>query len=265
MKNLHYKYSSDSIKELLDEKYSKYNTPEFIGTDPIAIPHRFSHKENIEISAFLTATIAWGQRPAILKNASRLMNLMDNNPYEFILGATEKEYKVFNGYCHRTFNSSDAVVFIQSLSNIYRNHGGLEAIFINSYQSTRDIRSCLAYFRKMFFEIPHNQHAEKHVSDITRKAACKRLNLFLRWMVRDDNKGVDFGLWKTIPSSALFIPLDIHIGNVSRNLGLLKRKQDDWQAVEELTDVLRSFDATDPVKYDFALFGLGIFEKFVSK
>jgi uncharacterized protein (TIGR02757 family) len=251
-----------SIKELLDEKYYKYNTPEFIETDPIAVPHSFSTRENIEISAFMAATIAWGQRTSILKNAFRLMKLMDNSPYDFILNSTEKDYKMLSNFCHRTFNSSDTIFFIKSLRNIYKQHGGLESVFTNHYQQTSDIRLCLKYFRDVFFELPHQHRTEKHISDISRKAACKRLNLFLRWMVRVDGKGVDFGIWNDIPTSSLYIPLDVHIGNVGRYTGLLKRKQNDWPAVEELTSVLRKFDSADPVKYDFALFGLGIFEKF---
>jgi uncharacterized protein (TIGR02757 family) len=252
----------NSIKELLDEKYFKYNNPDFIDTDPIAIPHSFSTKENIEISGFLSATIAWGQRASILKNAFRLMKLLDNDPYDFIINSSKNDYKGLSKFCHRTFNSDDLIFFIQSIANIYRNHGGLEAVFTKQFIKSNDIRLSLQYFRNVFFENTHEKRTEKHISDITRKAACKRLNLFLRWMVRNDERGVDFGLWKSIPASALFIPLDVHIGNVSRNLGILKRNQDDWQSVEELTSVLRSFDALDPVKYDFALFGLGIFEKY---
>jgi uncharacterized protein (TIGR02757 family) len=258
------KIDFNSIKELLDEKYYKYNSPEFIETDPVSIPHSFSNRENIEISAFLSATIAWGHRTSIIKNAFRLMKLMDNDPYNFILNSQNKDYQVFEKFCHRTFNASDVVFFIKSLGNIYKNHGGLETVFTNHYHQTGDIRSCLKYFREVFFEWPHEHRTEKHISNISSKAACKRLNLFLRWMVRDDELGVDFGLWKGISTSALYIPLDIHIGNVSRNLGLLQRKQNDWPAVEELTSNLRKFDPSDPVKYDFALFGLGIFEKFTT-
>lgn len=254
----------NSIKELLDEKYYQYNTQNFIETDPISIPHSFSTRENIEVSAFLAATIAWGQRKAILNNAFRLMKLMDNNPYDFIMNSSERDYRVFNKFCHRTFNSIDTIFFIKSLSNFYKKYGGLEEVFTNRYQQSKSIVDCLKNFRDVFFELPHEKRTEKHISDITKKAACKRLNLFLRWMVRSDNKGVDFGIWTDIPSSALYIPLDVHTGNVARSLSLLKRKQNDWQSVEELTSVLRTFDPADPVKYDFALFGTGVFEKFTT-
>jgi len=254
----------NSIKELLDEKYYQYNTEEFIETDPISIPHSFSTRENIEVSAFLAATIAWGQRKTIINNAFRLMKLMDNNPYDFIMNSSERDYRVFDKFCHRTFNPIDTIFFIKSLSNFYKKHGGLEELFTNRYKQTRSIVGCLKKFRDVFFELPHEKRTEKHISDITKKAACKRLNLFLRWMVRSDNKGVDFGIWTDIPSSALYIPLDVHTGNVARSLGLLKRKQNDWQSVEELTSVLRTFDPADPVKYDFALFGTGVFENFTT-
>lgn len=253
------------LKELLDQKYIQYNNSGFIESDPIVVPHSFSSKENIEISAFLTATIAWGQRPTIIKNAFRLMQLMDHNPYDYIINSMPHDHKIFEKFCHRTFNSTDIVYFIHSLTHIYKKYGGLESVFTQEYKSKGDISACLQHFRGIFFELPHQYRSEKHVSDISKNAACKRLNLFLRWMVRDDNKGVDFGLWKSISSSSLYIPLDVHIGNVARNLQILQRKQNDWKSVEELTSVLRRLDSADPVKYDFALFGLGIFEKFTAQ
>ncbi len=248
------------IKEILDEKYLQYNNPEFIETDPICIPHQFSLKENIEISAFLTATIAWGNRKSIIKNAGNLMSLLDNDPYGFIMNANDKDFQVLNSFCHRTFCGIDAVYFIKSLSNIYREHGGLETIFSEEYKLKGDIKSCLIRVREVFFELKHPVRTEKHVSNVAKGSSAKRLNMFLRWMVRKDDQKVDFGLWPQIPSSALHIPLDVHSGNVARNLGLLKRKLNDWKSVTELTAVLRSFDQSDPVKYDFALFGMGIFE-----
>ena len=249
------------IKELLEEKYLQYNNSTFIETDPICIPHRFSIKENIEISAFLTATIAWGNRRSIIKNAHTLMALLDNDPYAYLVGANERDFQVLKTYCHRTFCGIDAIYFIKSLSNIYRHHGGLETIFSEEFKLKKDIKACLIRFREIFFELEYPERTRKHVSDVERGASAKRLNMFLRWMVRKDEKGVDFGLWSGISASALYIPLDVHTGNVARELGLLKRKQNDWKSVDELTSVLRSFDASDPVKYDFALFGMGVFER----
>jgi uncharacterized protein (TIGR02757 family) len=252
----------NSIKELLDERFYKYNNPTFIESDPVLIPHGFSKRENIEISAFLTSTIAWGNRTSIIKNGLRLMSLLDNNPYDFVLNAEASDYKVLEKFCHRTFNSLDAIYFIQSLAHLYKNCKGLEFVFTEHFKKTGEIKNCLENFREIFFELPHQKRTEKHISDIKKNAACKRLNLFLRWMVRKDLKEVDFGLWKGIPASALYIPLDIHIGNVARNLGILQRKQNDWKSVEELTFLLRAFDPIDPIKYDYALFGMGVFEKF---
>jgi uncharacterized protein (TIGR02757 family) len=249
------------IKEFLDEKAEKFNRPVFIATDPIQVPKLFSQKENIEIAAFLTATISWGSRPAIIKNALRLMRLMDNRPYEFITQNSEKNLEHLESFVHRTFNGQDCIYFVRSLKNIYQKHGGLQQVFESGFQKENSVQSALNYFYKVFFELP-GERTRKHISNVERGAAAKRLNMFLRWLVRTDNCGVDFGLWKGIPASKLMLPLDVHTGNVARKLGLLQRKQNDWKAVEEVTEVLRKFDPQDPVKYDFALFGLGIFEKF---
>ncbi|MBN2350828.1 MAG: TIGR02757 family protein, partial [Bacteroidales bacterium] len=254
----------NDLKKFLDQKYEFYNQPGFITSDPVQIPHRFSRKEDIEISAFLTAIIAWGQRKTIINNATRLMFLMDNHPHDFIVNANEKDFEIFLDFKHRTFNGDDAVYFLSSLKNLYLYHGGPGTFFEKKYRETGEIRNCLIEFRKIFFELPHLPRSEKHIANIQKKASAKRLNMFLRWMVRKDNGGVDFGLWN-IPASALYIPLDIHTGTVARKLGLLTRKQDDWNAVEELTNNLRVFDPKDPVKYDFALFGLGAFEGVLSK
>ncbi len=253
-------FNSDFIRELLEEKYQKYNNPVFIDTDPISIPHLFSQKVNIEVSAFLTAAISWGNRISILKNSKRLMSLMDNNPYEFIRNAGRKDYLSLSGFCHRTFNSDDAVHFVLALSHIYKNYNGLEGLFTKEYLKSNDIRQCLISFRKVFFEMPHKNHPEKHIADVSKGASAKRLNMFLRWMVRKDSNGVDFGIWKNIDPSSLYIPLDIHTGKTARSLGLLGRRTNDWKAVEELTENLRSFDPVDPVRYDFALFGMGVFD-----
>ena len=250
------------LKSFLDEKYERYNHPSFIESDPIQIPHSFSDKFDIEISAFLASTIAWGQRPTIIKNMNKLVALMDNAPYDFVLNCTKKDLKRFEYFVHRTFNGIDCTFFIQSLQHIYKNYDGLGVLFQNIYQQKKDIKDSIIELRKTFFEIDHPQRTQKHFSDITKGASAKRLNMFLRWMVRIDNCGVDFGIWNKIPMSELYLPLDVHTGNVARKLGLLTRKQNDWLAVEEITNSLRKFDSNDPVKYDFALFGLGIFEKF---
>lgn len=248
------------IKFLLDNRLQLYNRFDFIDSDPIQIPHRFSKKEDIEIAGFLTATISWGQRKSIIKNANRLMDLMDNAPFDFVLNAESSDLKSINGFVHRTFNGDDCLCFLQSLKNIYCEHNGLEAVFSNGFNSENTVFGSLKYFREVFLSIPHSSHVTKHISDVTSNSAAKRLNMFLRWMVRSDDAGVDFGLWKNIPSSALMLPLDVHTGDVGRAYHLLTRKQNDWKAVEEITAVLRQFDPIDPVKYDYALFGMGVYE-----
>jgi uncharacterized protein (TIGR02757 family) len=252
--------ASADLKEFLDQKYLEFNTPRFIEKDPISVPHQFTKKEDIEIAGFLTATIAWGNRTSILKDAMKLMGMMNYSPHEFILHATRSDLKPFKLFYRRTFNGDDATFFLRSLTNIYQNHGGLETCFREVNQ--QGIKVVLSNFRKLFLETPHFSRSEKHISDPSKGSSAKRLLMFLRWMVRNDGHGVDFGIWDHINSSNLICPLDVHVGNVARKLGLLKRKVNDWQAAEELTDRLRKFDPDDPVKYDFALFGLGIFEKF---
>lgn len=246
--------------EFLEENYERYNRPDFIELDPISVPHRFTKKQDIEIAGFLAATIAWGQRSTILRNANELMRRMDNAPHEFILEYTKKDLLQFKNFKHRTFNGVDCTFFMHSLQNIYRKHESLEDIFTGI-----DVRSALVNFRVAFFSLPHPKRTEKHVScppptpsSGGHHSACKRLNMLLRWMVRSDKRGVDFGIWKGIKMSELMCPLDVHSGNTARKLGLLDRKQNDWQSVEELTSRLREFDPKDPVKYDFALFGLGV-------
>ena len=246
------------IKEFLDEKVIQYNNPSFIESDPIQIPHQFSVKEDIEIAAFLTATISWGNRKMIINNAQRLMDLMGNSPYDFVM-----ESKPLNNikFVHRTFNAIDLQCFITGLRNIYKNHHGLETIF-SKYSEKDNIQSSIHHFKKLFFEIEHPDRTQKHISDPYKGSAAKRINMFLRWMVRNDNTGVDFGLWNTISPSILSCPLDVHSGKIARKLGLLDRKQNDAKALLELDKKLREMDPNDPVKYDFALFGLGVFEKF---
>lgn len=251
------------IKELLDEKYFQFNNTSFIETDPISIPHQFSKKEDIEISSLLVATIAWGQRISIINNGNKLMQLMNDEPHDFILNFSKKDSARFQSFVHRTFNSNDCLFFLNSLRNIYINHGGLENAFSSKLsKKDSDVKNAITHFRELFLSIPHEHHVEKHLSNPSAKSSAKRLCMFLRWMVRKDNHGVDFGIWKAIKSNQLCLPLDLHTGNVSRKLGLLSRTQNDWQAVEEITSVLRKFDSNDPIKYDFALFGLGAFEGF---
>lgn len=248
------------LKTFLDFKVEQYNTPKFIESDPIKIPHLFHKKEDIEVAGFLTATIAWGNRKSILNNSEKLMKLMDMSPYEFILKHEENDLEHLNGFVHRTFNAEDLKYFIKALKNIYLKHGGLEAVFHNHAEEA-SLQPSIHHFKKIFFELPHPKRTEKHVSDPLKKSAAKRINMFLRWMVRDDEKGVDFGLWNSLSPSQLSCPLDVHSGNVARKLGVLKRKMNDSKALAELDSNLRKMDPQDPVKYDFALFGLGVFEK----
>lgn len=251
----------EALKDFLEEKVMAYNQPEFIDTDPIQIPHLFSKKEDIEIAGFLTATIAWGNRKSILKNADRLMHLMDCSPHDFVMSATENDMEVLNTFVHRTFNPIDLKFFIKSLRNIYENHGGLEAVFTKNAAKT-SLQPAIHEFKTIFFEIPHPPRTTKHVSDPQKNSAAKRINMFLRWLVRKDEMGVDFGLWKGLSPSLLSCPLDVHSGNVARKLGLLTRQQNDAKALKEVDLNLRKLDPKDPVKYDFALFGLGVFENF---
>ncbi len=251
------------IKNFLEEKSALYNSTNFIASDPVSIPHLFSRKEDIEIAGFLTATIAWGQRPTIIRNALLLVQMMDQSPFEFILNFTKKDSTRFKDFVHRTFNSSDCIFFLTALQNIYRNHGGLENTFHCGIQKNdEDLKNAIVYCRNIFFRLPHQSRVEKHFSNPESGAAAKRINMFLRWMIRRDKCGVDFGIWKSISPALLSCPLDVHSGRVARKLGLLKRKQNDWKAVEELNKSLRELDPSDPAKFDFALFGLGVFEKF---
>ncbi|HET8734980.1 MAG TPA: TIGR02757 family protein [Pricia sp.] len=249
------------LKDFLDNKVLQYEHPGFLESDPLQIPHRFFQKEDIEISAFLTATIAWGNRKSIINNATRLMQLMDSAPHDFIVNHQESDLEKLSGFVHRTFNGQDASYFIKALKNIYNRHGGLESVFTMNSENA-SLQSAISSFKKTFFELPHPGRTQKHVGDPEKGSAAKRINMFLRWMVRPDTKGVDFGLWKSIGTQQLSCPLDVHSGNVARKLKLLLRKQNDAKALAELDENLRKLDPVDPVKYDFALFGLGVFEKF---
>ncbi|SHI82823.1 TIGR02757 family protein [Algibacter luteus] len=247
------------LKDFLNAKVIQYNNPNFIESDPIQIPHQFSIKEDIEISGFLTATIAWGNRKSIINNANKLMELLDHSPYDFVMNHEVNDLEKLEPFVHRTFNGHDCIQFIKSLQHIYNNHGGLESVFTSESDT---LQESISNFKSIFFEIDHLPRTEKHISDPLKNSAAKRINMFLRWMVRDDNTGVDFGIWKSIAPSQLSCPLDVHSGNVARKLGLLKRKQNDAKALFELDHALRKLDPKDPVKYDFALFGLGVFEGF---
>ncbi|MCF8308039.1 MAG: TIGR02757 family protein [Bacteroidales bacterium] len=253
---------SGELRTFLEKKYEQYSGKIFIDNDPITIPHRFERKQDIEIAGFLTATIAWGQRKTIIRNADKLMEWMNFAPYDFMINSEENDLEVFKTFVHRTFQGEDCYFFIHRLRNLYKTGRTLEYLFAEGYEKQQSMAEAIKFFREKFFEQPHLLRSEKHVSNPGKNAAAKRLNMFLRWMTRNDPNSVDFGIWNAIPSSALMCPLDVHTASVSRKLGLLKRKQHDWKAVELLTQELRAFDREDPVKYDIALFALGAFEGF---
>lgn len=249
------------LKSFLDEKVALYNNTDFIESDPVQIPHLFTQKEDIEIAGFLSASIAWGNRKMIIKNSHKMMDSMGNSPYDFVMSHHETDLERLESFVHRTFNGQDFIGFIKGLQHIYQNHGGLESVFAK-HQESNSMQKSISEFKKIFFEIPHQNRTQKHISDPMNGSAAKRINMYLRWMCRQDNKGVDLGIWKSIPASLLSCPLDVHSGNVARKLGLLTRKQNDGKALTELDSNLRELDPIDPVKYDFALFGLGVFEGF---
>lgn len=253
--------TQNELKEFLDEKVVLYNHPNFIESDPIQIPHRYQLKEDIEISGFLAATISWGNRKMIIKNGLKLMDLLGNSPYDFIMNHSDIQLETVNKFVHRTFNGIDCITFIKGLKNIYENHSGLEAVFAKNQQND-SLQLSISEFKKTFFEIEHLNRTQKHISDPLNNSAAKRINMYLRWMVRNDKTGVDLGIWKSITPGKLSCPLDVHSGNVARKLELLHRKQNDGKALFELDTRLRILDSKDPVKYDFALFGLGVFEGF---
>ena len=255
------KLKTTELKTFLDEKVSLYNHPKFIESDPIQVPHRFSKKEDIEIAGFLTATIAWGNRKSIINNANRMMELLDHSPFEFVTQHHISDLERLQSFVHRTFNGQDFAQFIKSLQHIYKVHSGLEALFAKHAETT-SLQQSIHEFKTVFFEMPHLERTKKHVSDPLKNSAAKRINMYLRWMVRRDNVGVDFGIWRSLRPSQLSCPLDVHSGNVARKLGLLRRHQNDGKALIELDNNLRQLDPKDPVKYDFALFGLGVFEGF---
>ncbi len=253
---------NEDLYHFLELKFHEYSDKIFIESDPIQVPHLFERKQDIEIAGFLTAMISWGQRKSIIGAAHQLMKLMDYRPFEFVTESTQREIDFVQRFYYRTFNGTDTGYFIKALKYIYLEHKGLEQVILQNYKSTGSIQSALIHLRNLFFKPVHPSRTQKHFANILKNSSGKRLNMFLRWMVRKDDKNIDFGLWKEIQSKDLFIPLDVHTGTVARKLGLLSRKSNDWKAVEELTGTLKVFDPSDPVKYDFALFGLGIFEKF---
>lgn len=248
----------EELKEFLDFKYQEFNTPAFIEADPIQIPHQFSKREDIEIMGFLMATLAWGNRKSIITNGERLVKMMQGDPISFILDYQTP--KQLNPFVHRTFNATDLDFFFRSLRRIYEN-GGMEPLFA-PHPEIEGMKGRISRFRSLFLEETHEKRSEKHISNPIKGASAKRLNMYLRWMVRKDNGGVDFGIWDSIPMSELYLPLDVHTGNIARKLGMLERTQNDWKALEEVQAHLVKLDSNDPVKYDFALFGLGAYEKF---
>lgn len=227
---MNYKIPADELKDFLDQKADQFNHPKFIESDPIQIPHLFNQKEDIEITGFLMATLAWGNRKSIIKNGHRLVEIMGNTPFDFIMNYTAptEEIKAFK---HRTFNGIDLDFFFKSLQNIYQNHGGLESVFTTN--PNEQLQERISTFKQLFFEIPHPNRTQKHISDPAKGSAAKRINMFLRWMVRKDHKGVDFGIWQQLSPAQLSCPLDVHSGNIARKLGLLHRKQNDQKALAE--------------------------------
>ena len=248
----------EDLRDLLERLHDKYNRPEFIEADPISVPHAFTSRDDREVAGFLAATIAWGNRKAIVKSARRMIELMDNAPSDFVRTATERDLQRLDSFVHRTFSRSDLLDFIRAMQRMYLRFGGMGRFVESRWLAHGDMARVLSEFRREFFTGPHDGHCEKHFSSIDKGAACKRLNMYFRWFVRSDERGVDFGEWTSIPMSALYLPLDVHTGNMGRALGLLTRRQNDWKATEEITAALREFDADDPVRFDFSLFGAGI-------
>ncbi|MFT4834832.1 MAG: hypothetical protein ACI83W_002741 [Marinoscillum sp.] len=252
------------LKAFLDEKVAQYNQPGFITLDPISIPHQYSKKQDIEIAGLFAAVLAWGQRKTIINKCGELLAMMDNAPHDFVLNYQDQDLEPFTKFKHRTFNATDTLYFLHFLKYHYQNNDSLETAFINQVDlDVSNVEAHLNGFSNTFFSLPdHPVRTYKHISRPSRKSACKRLNMYLRWMVRDDDCGVDFGIWKKIKAHQLVCPCDLHVDRVGRSLGLITRKQTDWLTAIELTERLKEFDPSDPVKYDFALFGLGVEEKF---
>lgn len=248
------------LKAFLDEQVQKYNQPDFIANDPVSIPHLFASKENIEIMGLWAAIFSWGQRVTILRKCHEIINLMDGNPHQFIIGHSKQDLKVFEKFAHRTFNGEDALYFVRFFQWYFSRHSSLEDAFLvpNNAQEI-SVKQGLIQFHKLFFSLPEFPfRTRKHISTPESNSACKRLNMFLRWMVRSDSNGVDFGIWKRIAPAQLICPCDVHVERVARELGLLEQNTKGWKAAQELTENFKRLDGNDPVKYDFALFGLGV-------
>jgi uncharacterized protein (TIGR02757 family) len=250
----------DVVADLINAKVEQYNRPDFIANDPISIPHLFSKKQDIEIMGFWAAVLAWGQRKTIINKCKSLIEMMDNAPHDFVINHTEADLKPFLTFKHRTFNATDTLYFLHFFQNYYQQHDSLENAFAEALSSQNlNTETGLIYFHDRFFDLEYSPNrTRKHVATPTRGSSCKRLNMFLRWMVRQDDKGVDFGLWKQISPSQLVCPCDVHVDRVARKLGLISRPKTDWKTAVELTQTLKTLDSIDPVKYDFALFGLGV-------
>jgi len=244
------------LKIFLDEQAIRFERPEFIIDDPLGVVRRFKRKEDIEIIGLLSATISWGNRKSIIKSSERIVEIMEGQPFDFLMNTTEKDWRNIS-FVHRTYNTEDLLFFLASLKNIYQNNNSLEQLFLPN-DPISNIKARIVNFRNEFCNIPHLNRSEKHISNPLKGSSSKRLNMFLRWMVRSNDKGVDLGIWTNIPMSELRIPLDVHTSRVARKLGLTNRKQDDWRTLEEIHLTLDALDPQDPAKYDFALFGLGI-------
>ncbi|MBA3829636.1 MAG: TIGR02757 family protein [Taibaiella sp.] len=251
------------LKQLLDEKVEFYNKPAFIEKDPVQIPHAFSATQDIEISGLFAAVLAWGNRTTIINNCRKLMGWMDNKPYDFILHHRDTDLKPFVHFAHRTFNATDLLYFISFLQYHYSTHASLEDAFVPGRKYIgEDVEAALVHFHNYFFSIEHPERTKKHISTPERKSACKRINMYLRWMVRKDKSGVDFGIWKKIRPSQLICPLDVHVARVAYRLGLLENEKSDWKNAQLLTEQLRILNPNDPAIYDYALFGLGMAERY---
>lgn len=246
------------LKKLLDEKAAFYNGVNFIENDPVIIPHRYSKPQDIEVSGFFAAILAWGNRKSIIKSCERLMERMDNAPYEFIKNHAESDLKKLENFVHRTFNSTDLLFLLARFKTFYEQEDSLEYLFLPNDEKS-SVKSGLQRFHEACFEVPYAPlRSQKHIASPQKKSACKRLNMFLRWMVRKDDQGVDFGIWNKISPSQLICPLDVHVIRVANSLGLINSEKSDWKTAEHLTQRLQKFDPLDPVKYDFALFGMGL-------
>ncbi|HSZ34269.1 MAG TPA: TIGR02757 family protein [Puia sp.] len=283
-----------ALRDFLEKKVVEYNHPTFITNDPISVPHRFSKKQDIEIAGFFTSIFSWGNRTTIIRKSSELLVAMDNAPYQFIKNHRSTDLKPFLNFKHRTFNATDLLYFFQFLQYHYRQSDSLETAFLPGISIQKEnekllfrksgegrmsmgsvskksdlpgqkdfVKNSLTDFYHRFFSLENVPHrTQKHIASPEKNSACKRLNMYLRWMVRTDKNGVDFGIWKNISAADLICPLDLHVARVARKFGLISRKQSDWETAMELTRALRSMDKNDPVKFDFALFGLGVAEKY---